>query len=630
MLEGRPRPRSRSWSWRWSTTRSHQRSCTPTRTTACCRRCRRSAACRRWPLIGGRQEEIKVAVDPTRLAAYGVSLGQVQAGLAGVERGAARRQHRPGRAAVRPAGERTDQATRRPGEHRRRPSVAAQSRRLVRADPRRRRGDGARGRRRADTGDPLQRAPGDPYLGRPGQWREPDRRHRRRLQGLPALREGLPSSSQLIVVQDSSPFVRSSLLGIEEELATAVILTSWCCWCSCTVRARADRPVLDSDHAAGHVHRHARAGFQPELPQHAGADADDRHPGRRLDRGARKHLRHLARGEPPRAAAINGRSEIGLAAVAITLVDVVVFAPTGLVSGQIGAFFKEFGFTIAAATLFSLIMSFTLTPMLASPCSNPSDEARARAPLGALLALVGPRVRRAGARYQPLARLVLAASLGAAAGGAGAVLVCGMALVATGRGVHVEFIPQYRLGLRSRSAPRRRRARRWRRTTRSCSRSKRSCSNMPEVQSVTSSIGVSASGLFGSGSTGQARFGSLTVELKPLSSGRRGVDGNRGRRAPATGDGTAHLGAREQPGRRRRGAAGERATPRAGPDHAGRPGGSTPARASRDTGPRQRHHERTGRAAAARGRGRSGARGRPGRRRRFRSRRRYGPRSQGW
>ena len=47
-------------------------------------------------------------------------------------------------------------------------------------------------------------------------------------------------------------------------------------------------------------------------------------------------LRHLARGEPPPQAAINGRAEIGLAALAITLVDVVIFAPVGLVSGQIG------------------------------------------------------------------------------------------------------------------------------------------------------------------------------------------------------------------------------------------------------------------------------------------------------
>jgi HAE1 family hydrophobic/amphiphilic exporter-1 len=76
--------------------------------------------------------------------------------------------------------------------------------------------------------------------------------------------------------------------------------------------------------------------------------------------------RHLARGETPREAAINGRSEIGLAAVTITMVDVVVFVPIGFMGGIVGQFFRQFGLTVACATLFSLFVSFTFTPMLAS------------------------------------------------------------------------------------------------------------------------------------------------------------------------------------------------------------------------------------------------------------------------
>ncbi len=76
--------------------------------------------------------------------------------------------------------------------------------------------------------------------------------------------------------------------------------------------------------------------------------------------------RHLAKGEQPVEAAINGRSEIGLAAITITLVDVVVFVPVAFMGGIVGQFFKSFGLTVAIATLFSLFMSFTLTPMLAS------------------------------------------------------------------------------------------------------------------------------------------------------------------------------------------------------------------------------------------------------------------------
>ena len=86
--------------------------------------------------------------------------------------------------------------------------------------------------------------------------------------------------------------------------------------------------------------------------------------------------RHLEAGEEPRAAALIGRSEIGLAAISITLVDVIVFLPVSFMSGNIGRLFKEFGITIAAATLFSLLVSFALTPMLASRMLNNSHERR--------------------------------------------------------------------------------------------------------------------------------------------------------------------------------------------------------------------------------------------------------------
>ncbi len=76
--------------------------------------------------------------------------------------------------------------------------------------------------------------------------------------------------------------------------------------------------------------------------------------------------RHLYRGETPTEAALNGRSEIGNAAIIITLVDVVVFLPMIWMGGIIGQFMRSFGVTVAVATLFSLLVSFTVTPWLAS------------------------------------------------------------------------------------------------------------------------------------------------------------------------------------------------------------------------------------------------------------------------
>ncbi|MDA8034605.1 MAG: efflux RND transporter permease subunit, partial [Actinomycetota bacterium] len=61
--------------------------------------------------------------------------------------------------------------------------------------------------------------------------------------------------------------------------------------------------------------------------------------------------RHRALGASPPVAAIEGRREIGAAAIAITLTDVVVYLPIAFVSGNLGQLLREFGLTIVADTL---------------------------------------------------------------------------------------------------------------------------------------------------------------------------------------------------------------------------------------------------------------------------------------
>jgi HAE1 family hydrophobic/amphiphilic exporter-1 len=75
--------------------------------------------------------------------------------------------------------------------------------------------------------------------------------------------------------------------------------------------------------------------------------------------------RHHAMGEEAPDAALNGRSEIGLAAIVITMVDVVVFLPIAFAGGQVGQYLSEFAVVITIATLTSLFVSFTVTPTLA-------------------------------------------------------------------------------------------------------------------------------------------------------------------------------------------------------------------------------------------------------------------------
>ncbi len=77
-------------------------------------------------------------------------------------------------------------------------------------------------------------------------------------------------------------------------------------------------------------------------------------------------MRHMEMGKNKRQATIDGRSEIGFTAMAITLVDVVVFLPMALVNGMIGNILREFALVVVFSTLMSLMVCFTLTPLLAA------------------------------------------------------------------------------------------------------------------------------------------------------------------------------------------------------------------------------------------------------------------------
>ncbi|MDT4966054.1 MAG: hydrophobic/amphiphilic exporter (mainly bacteria), family [Acidobacteriota bacterium] len=72
------------------------------------------------------------------------------------------------------------------------------------------------------------------------------------------------------------------------------------------------------------------------------------------------------KGMHPFQAAIEGTREIGLAVLATTLSLLAVFLPVGFMGGIIGRFMSSFGLTAAAAIAVSLLVSFTLTPMLAA------------------------------------------------------------------------------------------------------------------------------------------------------------------------------------------------------------------------------------------------------------------------
>lgn len=80
--------------------------------------------------------------------------------------------------------------------------------------------------------------------------------------------------------------------------------------------------------------------------------------------------RHLEMGKKSRQAALEGSKEIFLAALAITLVIVVVFLPLAAVSGIVGNIMRQFAIVVVISTLLSLLVSYTITPSLAARFSR--------------------------------------------------------------------------------------------------------------------------------------------------------------------------------------------------------------------------------------------------------------------
>ena len=77
-------------------------------------------------------------------------------------------------------------------------------------------------------------------------------------------------------------------------------------------------------------------------------------------------VRHMRMGKSPYRAALEAADEIGLAVIAITFTIVAVFAPVSFMGGIAGQYFKQFGMTVAASVLISLLVARLLTPMLAA------------------------------------------------------------------------------------------------------------------------------------------------------------------------------------------------------------------------------------------------------------------------
>ena len=110
---------------------------------------------------------------------------------------------------------------------------------------------------------------------------------------------------------------------------------------------------------------------------------------------------HRAMGKTPRQAAIDAADEIGIAVIATSATLAAVFVPVAFMPGEIGLYFREFGWTAATAVLFSLLVARLLTPMLAARFMGANHCRQPGAPLDARATCPGSRRRCAtgGSRW---------------------------------------------------------------------------------------------------------------------------------------------------------------------------------------------------------------------------------------
>jgi hydrophobic/amphiphilic exporter-1 (mainly G- bacteria), HAE1 family len=186
----------------------------------------------------------------------------------------------------------------------------------------------------------------------------------------------LPPDIKIAVTRDQSEFIENSLHAIEEHLILgglfAAIIVFFFLWnLRSTIIAALAIPIsiIASFAAIAALGYSLNQMTMLALTLMVGIVIDD----------AIVVLENIYRfveekGMHPFQAAIEGTREIGLAVLATTLSLLAVFIPVGFMTGIVGRFMSSFGLTSAAAIAVSLIVSFTLTPMLAARWIKPKRE----------------------------------------------------------------------------------------------------------------------------------------------------------------------------------------------------------------------------------------------------------------
>jgi hydrophobic/amphiphilic exporter-1 (mainly G- bacteria), HAE1 family len=196
---------------------------------------------------------------------------------------------------------------------------------------------------------------------------------------LPDLNRELPGRTTLSIVKDSSLFIEESVEDVKNTLVLGAIFTVFIVflflnsWRSTVITGLTLPVSIISAFIVMKV-----MGFSLNILTLMGLSLSV---GLLIDDAivVRENIvRHMQFGRDHREAARFGTSEIGLAVMATTFSIIAVFVPIAFMKGIVGQFFFEFGITVAFAVLVSLLVSFTLDPMLSSRWYDPAVETNYR------------------------------------------------------------------------------------------------------------------------------------------------------------------------------------------------------------------------------------------------------------
>ena len=193
---------------------------------------------------------------------------------------------------------------------------------------------------------------------------------------LPTLQKAMPDSVQLAVINDRTQTIRASIKDVQIELMLSiglVVLVTFLFLGNITATLIPSVAVPLS--LVGTFGVMYLAGFSLNnltlmaLTVATGFVIDD------AIVVVENISRHLEEGETPMAAALKGSQEIGFTIISLTVSLIAVLIPLLFMGDVVGRLFREFAITLAVAILVSMVISLTLTPMLCAHLLRHVDKA---------------------------------------------------------------------------------------------------------------------------------------------------------------------------------------------------------------------------------------------------------------